>query len=100
MGKLLLWLVFFGVPVCLIVKAMFKIRIRYFLISYNYKTENGISIGDLLFSHRTFPSRKYVEEIIFQGNRKFKNPNITSIYEFKNKDDFNAFNNKEKGDQS
>lgn len=63
---------------------------RYFLISFNIK--GTPSLGSINFCSEAFPSHSYIEEMISK-ELKFKSSIvISSIFEFKNEEDYNSYN--------
>lgn len=79
---------------------------RYFLITYQYalKEFEGIYVGDVWFSADDFPSKNKIDRIIYNGlprKRSCYQPIIiSSIFEFRNEDDFLKFGHGYTGNRS
>jgi hypothetical protein len=79
---------------------------RFFLISYQYalKEFTGTFNGDVWFSSDNFPSKKEIDSLVYDGlpNKKscYQPILISSIFEFKNEDDFLRFDNNYVGNRS
>jgi hypothetical protein len=68
---------------------------RYFFISFSHS--NGLGFGNLDIQIEEFPSRDGIERSIREANPEMEDTEITilSIFEFKSKEDFEAFIGKE-----
>jgi hypothetical protein len=64
---------------------------RYFLISFSHAE----GFGYLTMESDKHPSEKWIYQSIEKAQPEAINPRISSIYEFKNKEDFDAFNSEE-----
>ena len=64
---------------------------RYFFISFSHS--NGLGFANLDIQIEEFPSRDGIERSIREANPEMEDVEITilSIFEFKNKEDFDSF---------
>lgn len=78
---------------------------RYFYITYQttFKNQSQSDYGEVLISCKGFPQKTWIDSGIFSRleNKRscYQNIILTSIYEFRNKEDYNSFMINYKGDK-
>lgn len=68
---------------------------RYFLVAYTGKTDDGWSAGNLWFEFEGHPSNEFLDKRAKEFNVKLKKVVFTNIHEFESKEDYEAFSSEE-----